>query len=301
MTAGVLAVLAVLLAGPAPAGLARLTVLRRTPVAAVVLWQSLALAAVLAAVGAGLALATDGVWTADPGPVPAVVGAVAATTAVVVLARLLASGHVVGTRIRSRRRRFRLHVDLLAHRDRDRPGVLVVDHDSPVAYCLPAMTASRVVVSTGTIRRLSPIELDAVVAHERAHVRGRHDLVLETFTVIQRAFPRWVASRAALDEVSVLVEVLADRSAVRRHGRDPVAHALVALAGGDGTRPAADGVGLDLRGSGRTALARVGLLGRPVRPITDALQSTALVAAATALLVLPTVLVVRPWLASIAG
>jgi Zn-dependent protease with chaperone function len=301
VTAGVLAVLAVVLAGPVPAGLARLPAFRRTPVAAVIVWQAVALAAVLAAVGAGLALATDRAWREDPGPLSAVVVLVAAGVAATVVVRLLACGHLVGTRIRARRRRFRSHVDLLAHRDRERPGVLVVEHDAPVAYCLPAMAASRVFVSTGTIRLLSSAELDAVIAHERAHVRGRHDLVLEAFSVIQRAFPRWVASRAALDEVSVLVEVLADRAAVRRHGSDPVAHALVALAAGDGTSTAAEGVGLDLRGSGRTALARVGLLGRASRPVRDAVQSAALVTAAAALLVLPTVLVVRPWLASLAG
>lgn len=301
MTAGVLAALAVLLAGPVPSVLARVSALRRTPVAAVMVWQAVALAAVLAAVGAGLALATDRAWRADVGPLSMAVVIVAAGVAATVLVRLLACGHLVGTRIRSRRRRFRSHVDLLAHRDRDRPDVLVVDHDAPVAYCLPSVAASRVVVSTGTIRLLTEAELDAVIAHERAHVRGRHDLVLEVFSVIQRAFPRWVASRAALDEVSVLIEVLADRAAVRRHGRDPVAHALVALATGDVRTPAADGVGLDLRGSGRTALARVGLLGQAASPFHDMAQSAVLIAAAAAVLVLPTVLVVRPWLASLAN
>ncbi len=301
MTAGILALLAVLLAGPVPAGLARMPDLRRTPLAAVVLWQGTALAAVLAAVGAGLALATDRTWSSDSGPLANVVSVTAAALSGVVIVRLLASGHAVGTRIRSKRRRFRLHVDLLAHHDRDRPGVLVVDHDTPVAYCLPAMAASRVVVSTGTVRRLTSAELDAVVSHERAHVRARHDLVLEVFAVIWRAFPRGVSSRAALDEVSVLVEVLADRAAARRHGAEPVAHALVTLATGNGAMVAADGVGLDLRGSTRAALARVRLLGQDARPLADAFQSVGLIVAAAAILVLPTVLVVRPWIASIAG
>ena len=58
---------------------------------------------------------------------------------------------------------------------------------------------------------LEPDELDAVLSHEQAHLRARHDLVLEAFTVLHEAFPRWVSSRAALDEVAMLVEVLADR------------------------------------------------------------------------------------------
>ena len=53
MTTLVLGLLAVLLAGPVPALMARVPLLRRTPRAAMVLWQSVALAAVLAALGAG--------------------------------------------------------------------------------------------------------------------------------------------------------------------------------------------------------------------------------------------------------
>ena len=55
----VLGALAVLLAGPLPWVLSRWTGLRRTPAAAMLLWQSAALAAVLAALGAGLSLVTD--------------------------------------------------------------------------------------------------------------------------------------------------------------------------------------------------------------------------------------------------
>ena len=54
-------------------------------------------------------------------------GIPATAVAATVVVRLLACGHLVGTRIRARRRRFRSHVDLLAHRDRERPGVLVVE------------------------------------------------------------------------------------------------------------------------------------------------------------------------------
>ena len=49
MTSPVLALLALFLAGPAPWALSLLSRLRRTPRAAVVLWQAVALAAVLAA------------------------------------------------------------------------------------------------------------------------------------------------------------------------------------------------------------------------------------------------------------
>ena len=65
----VLGALAVLLAGPLPWVLSRWTGLRRTPAAAMLLWQSAALAAVLAALGAGLSLVTAHLWEDPAGPV----------------------------------------------------------------------------------------------------------------------------------------------------------------------------------------------------------------------------------------
>ena len=74
------------------------------------------------------------------------------------------------------------------------PDVRVLDHEVPLAYCLPGRRTSRVVVSAGTLGLLAGDEVDAVLAHERAHLRARHDLVLEAFDVLHRAFPRWVSS-----------------------------------------------------------------------------------------------------------
>ena len=54
-----------------------------------------------------------------------------------------------------------------------------------------------------------------MLAHERAHLRARHDLILEFFTVVHEAVPAFVRSDAALREVTLLIEVLADRAAVR--------------------------------------------------------------------------------------
>src|SRR3546814_5231779 len=62
MTPLVLGCLAVLLAGPVPSLMSRWHALRHTPVAAMLLWQSVAMAAVLSAVGAGLSLTTAKAW-----------------------------------------------------------------------------------------------------------------------------------------------------------------------------------------------------------------------------------------------
>ncbi len=282
LTPVVLGVLAVLLAGPLPRLLSRWTRLRRTPAAAMLLWQSTALAAVLAALGAGASLATDRLWEPPVAAADVVVASLAGAVTLVVLARLLLSGHRTGTALRRMRRLHRERVDLVARVD---GGVSVLEHGLPVAYCVPGMSGSRIVVSRSTLTSLAPDELGAVLEHERSHLRARHDLVLEAFTVLHLAFPRWVASAAARREVEVLVEVLADRAACRSGDRRALLAALLALAGSPS--PAGS------LGSGSSLAARVEVL-RDTRP--HPAQSGAVVLLAAAILALPTLLVVLPWL-----
>jgi Zn-dependent protease with chaperone function len=286
LTPVVLGVLAVVLAGPFPSLLSRWTRLRRTPAAAMLLWQSTALAAVLAALGAGVSLATDRLWEPPVARTDLAVAALAGGITIVVVGRLLLSGHLTGTTLRRTRRAHRERVDLVARTD---GGVSVLEHDLPVAYCVPGMTGARIVVSRPTLTALSPLELAAVLEHERSHLRARHDLVLEAFAVLHRAFPRWVASGAARREVEVLVEVLADRAAVRRADRRALVSALLALAGSEA--PAGS-----LGASGSSLAARVEVL-RDTR--SHRLQAPLVGALAVALLALPTLLVVLPWLAAL--
>lgn len=287
MTTLVLAVLAIALAGPGPWAMSRLPRLRRTPRAAMVLWQSVALAGVLAALGAGVSLVTTQL-VGEQSVRSYAFSVIPLSVTGLVLARLLVSGHRVGTGLRQLRRRHRRLVDLLAE---DRGGVRVLEHEAPTAYCVPGLR-SRVVVSRGTVASLAPEELDAVLSHEQAHVRARHDLVLEAFTVLQQAFPAVVTSQEALAEVRLLVEVLADRAAVRRHGARALVGALSALLEAGATR-APDGAVAAID----TALqVRLGLL---LDDGTHRVQATVLLLLAAAVLVLPTVLVVLPWLAGI--
>ncbi len=82
-------------------------------------------------------------------------------------------------------------------------------------------------LSQGAIDSLSAAELQAVLKHERAHARGRHDLVLLPFVALSRAFG-WVPfARTARQAVAVLLEMIADD-----HARDPIplARALVMMA-----------------------------------------------------------------------
>lgn len=277
-TPWVLAVLGVVLAGPVPALLARARWLRRTPLSTMLLWQGVALAAVLSALGAGLSLASQG-WSPP--------AALALVVTAVVAVRLGMAGHRVGTSLRALRRHHREQLDLVTQR---RGRLAVLETEQPLAYCVPSLRTSRVVVSQGALDRLAPDELDAVLAHERAHLRARHDLVLEAFSVLHRAFPRWVSSASALREVRMLVEVLADQTAARDAGASALGRALVGLAGAPS--PSA---GLAVAGTAGDLVDRIDLLGAPARPAQAVLVSLA----AVAVVVLPTAFVVAPWLASL--
>jgi Zn-dependent protease with chaperone function len=282
--------LALALVGPVPAVLAWASWPLRAPRAAVVLWQSIALAAVLSAFSAGLALAAR---LFSPGPdqfaamgAPMWLGAVLVFAVTLVIgARLILAVVKVAIATRRRRAHHRMMVDLLGTRPRELEGVRVLDVAEPLAYCLPGVR-SRVVVSSGTLSALSDLELAAILRHERAHLRARHDLVLEGFTAVHTAFPRFVRSGSALSAVRLLVELLADDAAVRGSGRRPLARALVTCA--CGPTPA----GALAAGGPSTVLRVRRLSGPPNSP----LLSAAAYLAAVAILVVPTVAVALPWL-----
>lgn len=293
-------VVALLLAGPVPAALAGARWTFRAPAAALVLWQSVALAAVLSAFSCGLAVASvlmtarDGTRVpTSPAEISAPVWYAAAIVFALTLligARLIFSTCRVVVRTRRRRAHHRDLVDLLdgkcTYRTDDLPDDLrVIETGRPMAYCLPGLRR-RVVLSEGTLRALSADEIDAILRHERSHLRARHDLLIEAFTAVYEAFPRVVRSGSALGAVALLVEMVADDSAVRVTGPLPLARALVHCSGS----PAPHGA---LAAGATGTLARVRRLGETQRSRTIAI--TTLIAAA-AILVLPTVYVAIPWL-----
>ncbi|WP_109472442.1 M56 family metallopeptidase [Ornithinimicrobium cavernae] len=230
-----LGVLAVVSSVLLPRLLPRLSWLRRTPAAALTLWQVAGLtgvsAALLTAPAAALSLVSpdDAAPTVLDGPLRlSLVLAVAVALSGGMAVLLLRSGHLVGRSLRSNRREQRHVVDVVASRTDGRLRVL--DHPGRSAYCLPGLQ-SRVVLTQGAVNALSAAELDAVLAHEHAHVRSRHDLMLEFFTVLHRTVPARVRSEPALAEVHLLIELLADRQAARRVGVSAMGGALVTMAG----------------------------------------------------------------------
>jgi bla regulator protein blaR1 len=301
------AILAVLLVGPAPALLARATWPLRAPRAAMVLWQAVALAAVLSAFSAGIGIATRLLVPGPDGrPTTSVVGAAGrlgwplwtayiAVFALTVLIGVRLTAAVARVAIANRRRRahHRMVVDLvgvghdaaLAQPCAKTRDLRVLDVPQPLAYCLPGVR-SRVVVSEGALNTLADAEVSAILTHERAHLRARHDLVLEAFTAAHAAFPRLVRSANALRAVQLLVELLADDAAVRATGRTPLARALVACASGRAPSGA-------LAVGGTSTVLRVRRLSG--RGNSLMLSAVAYLTAA-AVLVVPTIALVVPWL-----
>jgi len=186
------------------------------------------------------------------------------------------------------RRRQRALLALLAHGDPKVPGALVVDYPSAAAYCLPGLRSRIVVVSVGTLQLLGRGELAAVLAHERAHLRERHDLVLLPFTALRRAFPRSATCAEAHRAVALLVEMLADDRALRARPARELASALVRF-GTAGACPAPAGA---LAAGEGEVVARVARLLQPVRPLPRlaiaaiCLASALLVAAPVTLLII---------------
>lgn len=295
------AVLGLILAGPAPTALSRARWPQRVPRAALVLWQAIALAAVLSAFGSGLAIASQllkpgatGRPTRTIGEQIAALGPVSWGACVAVLgltllvgARLCYAILRVAVHTRQRRARHRLLVDLLDLRAPEMlpDDVRVLASDAPLAYCLPGLR-QRVVVSQGALSRLDSGALRAIVSHERSHLRARHDLVLEAFTAAHHAFPRVVRSKSALDSVKLLIELLADDCAVKSAGRKPLARALVACAGS--TVPAGA-----LAVGGPATVLRVRRLSGP---FGDVRIAAAAYLGAVAIVIVPTLAVAIPWL-----
>ncbi|MFI5489149.1 M56 family metallopeptidase [Micromonospora echinaurantiaca] len=162
--------------------------------------------------------------------VDGLLGLLAALLVLVTAARVAA---LAVRRWRGQRRFRQAHQDLMillggaSHPGMDR--VLRVPHTEPLAYCVGGRPGL-VVLSSG-IDQLAPAQRAAVLAHERAHLRGRHHLIVATAEVLAAALPWVPLTRQAPDAARLLVELSADAEAVRACGCTAVRGALIALTG----------------------------------------------------------------------
>ncbi len=295
VTAAILATLAAALLGPVSTVLAQARWVTRAPRAAVALWQALGVSALLSGIGAGTCVAVERFHHGLVGGViqlvdsmtqghplaglglPDALGLTLAADLAVVLVCLLT---YVTARTAASRARLRHLVDLLALRTQD-TGVSVVDHPTPVAYCVPGIRP-RIVISAGTLALLDDREVSAVVAHERGHASERHGLVMMPMVGIRSVFGFIPYATLAPAAVASLLEMAADDFSTRRHDRESLVSALVSMATA-GTTPsctfAANGDGV----AGRVErLVNV----RPSRPIALAVSAACLSVVAVPLVVL---------------
>jgi Zn-dependent protease with chaperone function len=210
------------------------TLSRRLPPAAGT-WL-LSIGGLLAAAGSGAALAllgftlvgqapllaTRGHWSDqtlrhhDPIPIP--VAAAALAVLVVLAGRVI----VVGVRrVSALREAHRLAAVLHAPAG----DLAVLDDSEPQAFAVPGHPG-RVVVSTGLLRRLDASQRRALLAHERAHLTGRHHLH-HTAARLAAANPLLHRLPSA---VTLACERWADETAAATCRRDTVADALTRAA-----------------------------------------------------------------------
>lgn len=240
-----------LLAGAVAAGwlipllLRRVDPRRHDPVLVIVAWLA-------SMAGAGLAASTVVVWLLIPdhGPSAELLEAVnprwgvvahgsppeveekTGVLGVLLLLAIIARVAVVSIRAgrrRAQKRRENLAVLRIAGRSADGPAdVLWLAHEQPLAFSMTGRPG--VVVATDGLRRhLGRAEMAAVFAHERAHLAGRHHLLVAAVDALRATLPFVPLFRAAPRVVRDLVELAADDTAVRGHGPAAVRTALLTV------------------------------------------------------------------------
>jgi beta-lactamase regulating signal transducer with metallopeptidase domain len=203
-------------------------------------------------------------------------GAVAARTALTATTHLRAAGRQALRHAQTAR--------LVGHAEQAL-GAVLVEHSQPAAYCVAGRQPT-VILTTAAVQALDADQLDAVLAHERAHLVGRHHRLLALARIGREVFPFLPLMRDAEQQVARLVELHADDAATR--ARDPrlLATALVVLATTAGPAPA-------LAAGATDSVQRIHRLLGPSEPLGRARRQL-LRAAAAALAVAPVLLALTP-------
>jgi Zn-dependent protease with chaperone function len=110
-------------------------------------------------------------------------------------------------------------------------ATVVLDAPQPAAYCVPGRPAA-IVLTSGALAVLDQDQLGAVLAHERAHLAGRHHLLISLSRGLAASFPGVPVFTRGPAEVARLAELCADDAAARRTGRPALVAALLAMGTG---------------------------------------------------------------------
>ena len=208
-------------------------------------------------------------------------GAVAARTALTAMTHLRAAGQQALLHAQTAR---------LVGRPEPSLGAVLVEHSRPVAYCVAGRHPT-VILSTGAVQALQPAQLSAVLAHERAHLAGRHHRLLALARIGRLVLPFLPLLRDADAQVARLIEMHADDSAARASDPRSLATALVVLATGTTPAPA-------LAASATDSVQRIHRLLRPAEPLGQA-RRLLLRATAASLALTPGLLALAPALLAV--
>lgn len=218
----------------------------RAPRLAIAAWQALAVSVLLALAAAGLALAISFPHVsadlaelfnlcaanlrhgyASPG------GTLTAFVGVTLFLGLFTRTAWCALRTTStdrKERRARIEALDVVGRSDVLPGALVVDHAAPYAFCIGGRR-HRIVVTSGLLATLNRAELDAVLAHEHAHLRQRHHLALSSCRILFATLaPFLPAFRRSMPQVRMYAELCADDCARQQVDTSSLRNALLRLA-----------------------------------------------------------------------
>ncbi|MGD0066805.1 MAG: M56 family metallopeptidase [Streptosporangiaceae bacterium] len=197
------------------------------------------------------------------------------------------------THLRAARRQTLRHAQTARLVGRPEPalGAVLVEHSQPTAYCVAGREPT-VILTTGAVQALNPGQLDAVLAHERAHLNSRHHRLLALASIGRQVFPFLPLMRDTEQQVARLVELHADDAATRAHDPRLLATALVVLATATSPAPA-------LAASATDSVQRIHRLLGPSEPLGRA-RRLLLRATAAALALTPALLALTPAMLALA-
>jgi len=209
-------------------------------------------------------------------------GAIAARTVLTAMTHLRATGQQALRHAETAR---------LVGRPEPSLGAVLLEHSEPIAYCVAGRRPT-VILSTGALQALAPAELSAVLAHERAHLTGRHHRLLALARIGWMVLPFLPLMREADAQVARLVEMHADDAAARAGDPRSLATALVVLATGTSPAPA-------LAASATDSVQRIRRLLLPAEPLGRA-RRRLLRATAASLALTPVLLALAPAMLALA-
>jgi len=184
--------------------------------------------------GAPLLAAVHQCWSAiqhgSPPRVEEIIGLLGVVLTVAFAARLVVVS-VRGFRKRCRKRAESLEVlRFVARPTSDPSDILWLAHDEPLAFSMAGRPGT-VVATEGLTRHLDPGAVAAVLAHERAHLAGRHHLLVATADAVRATLPFVPLFRQAPRAIRDLVELAADVVAARECGSRALRTALLGVTG----------------------------------------------------------------------